>query len=385
MTGQGPSDFDRELTELRARVTALREAASAVGAPLTDLVQACLTELDYAVGRLNRAGGSADDARRRDSPSGERRLLDALFRAFPLPGLVLGESGTIRRANAAAADLLGVPVSQLTGKPVTVFVELPARALFRTALSAAARSDEAADLRTRVLRQGSAVDAHVAFTPLPAGSRMLLATFSTAAPGTAPPADPPAGDPAQGDGVVARALDLVGGLARLLLDPRTADPLARAVELIARTLGDLVIIDLVEDGRFRQAAVAGPSGSTGAEVILVSGYDPAEGLRRRVLETGHPVLTELIEDDHALGDAAEGVVLLDAVRAVSLMCVPIRGAFGIAGTLTCIRQEGRAVHGFWDLRCLEEAAAQLGLVLPPGRTGGPAPDRPDDRSRICEE
>jgi hypothetical protein len=71
-----------------------------------------------------------------DASHAERRLLHAVFQQAPVPLLLLGADGTIRRA-AAAGTLLGSGLGYATGKSFTAFIDLSARPPRRPAAAAA--------------------------------------------------------------------------------------------------------------------------------------------------------------------------------------------------------------------------------------------------------
>jgi PAS domain S-box-containing protein len=66
----------------------------------------------------------------------QRNRYRTLFDFAPDPYIVTNESGTIEEANAAAAQMFGIPGALLIGKPFTTFVEVHTRAEFRAQLAA---------------------------------------------------------------------------------------------------------------------------------------------------------------------------------------------------------------------------------------------------------
>ena len=71
----------------------------------------------------------------------ERRLLHAVFQQVPTPLFVLGQDGTVRRANPAASALLGAARGYPTGKPFSALVDPSGRPAVRSLLAAAARTE----------------------------------------------------------------------------------------------------------------------------------------------------------------------------------------------------------------------------------------------------
>src|SRR5579875_3532348 len=115
----GPREAAGESARLRARSDALRQAAGLSGAEIGPLLEAALAELDGAVQALagleDRAPGGPDGDQA-DTPNAERRLLQAVFQQVPVPLFLLGLDGTVRRANAAAGQLVGSRSGYPTGK-----------------------------------------------------------------------------------------------------------------------------------------------------------------------------------------------------------------------------------------------------------------------------
>ena len=110
------------VAELRARHEALQQTATMPGADLRPLLEAALAELDGAIDALGAAqaqpAAGGKDERAAGSVHAERRLLHAVFQQVPTPLFVLGQDGTVRRANPAASALLGAARGYPTGKLV---------------------------------------------------------------------------------------------------------------------------------------------------------------------------------------------------------------------------------------------------------------------------
>ena len=117
------------------------------GPPVRDeLVANTLQELSVALEELRvsvetmREQSEALAAVRQELVAEQARF-QALFDFAPDGYLVTDSAGIIRRANQRAADLLGVKPERLVGKPLTVFIALPARPAFRALLSQLAAGD----------------------------------------------------------------------------------------------------------------------------------------------------------------------------------------------------------------------------------------------------
>src|ERR1700689_266477 len=121
---------DETVSDIAARRDALRQAAGMPGADPRTLIDAALTELDAAIEAIVAASpgpAAPDDPAAEVLPEAvrtERRLLHAVFQQAPVPLFLLEQDGTIRRANNKAAELLGAPSGDPTGKTLAAFVDL---------------------------------------------------------------------------------------------------------------------------------------------------------------------------------------------------------------------------------------------------------------------
>jgi PAS domain-containing protein len=303
------------LTDLAARRDALRQAASAAGADPAALLDAALTELDAALDSL--AGVEAGDDTDGEALSGvpqavraERRLLHVAFAEAPVPLLLLEPDGTIRRASNQACELLGAPAGYATGKPLTVFVDLPLRAAVRTLLAAVTRTREPRRAESRLLTASGPEDVvlAVSIVELPDDPPLLGVSMLSGAPGSGTEGGKGGKRRAQegkaqegGDiKAVTRRMDMVMAVTRLLLDNSTfseAVILQRCARLLAGELADWAIVDIERDGLLRRQYVAGPrsenSGET-ANAVRRVGPGPSS-LPAQVHSSGKPVLLPLID------------------------------------------------------------------------------------------
>ena len=138
--GTGFDAFEQEFADLNHRVTALRAARE----DSPDVLDAVFLELELAQEELRVmceevTEQSQEVSRHSDAVDRDRTLLRAVFGELPVPVFVLDDGGFIRRANGAAAELLGTPTAYMAGKPFPVFVDLAARAALRSQLSAVLR------------------------------------------------------------------------------------------------------------------------------------------------------------------------------------------------------------------------------------------------------
>lgn len=380
------ADLERDISDLGERVAALRTTHAMYPDDSASTAEAALAELGHADQLLRDCGERlADDAgttpARRSGGDDERALLRAVFTEMSVPVVLLDHEGHIRRINAVGAERLGSSSGFLTGKPLSIFVDLRRRAAMRSRLAAVLSGGEPASFDSRLARRGWAEDVHLTLTRLDVATeanRLVLVVMS--APLHTPDDDAPAPLEAEiEDQVVvlgARRLDVLTRMTRLLL--RSAGPggageplaLDDAAALLADSYADWVVIDVCDrpdaPGRPRRAAVATSDADATDRRALVEALDPASSpLPRDVLGSGNSVLNPLIEDESLLGSDPGGVPALSTLDAGSLMCVPLTGSRGVRGALTLIRRSNRASFRLADLGLIEEIGEHIGLALPP--------------------
>lgn len=372
------------LAGIAERRDALRQAVSLPGADARTLIDAALLELDAAIEVIEASAPSADGSGA--APGGmlpeavrtERRLLHAVFQQAPAPLLLLEQDATIRRANNAAAALLGAPPGYATGKPLTAFVDLPFRAAVQTLLAAVSRTGQPRATGCRLLtRDGQAsVTLTVAAADLPGDPPTLIVTAAPAVPAADPaPADPGPGtrkrQPAKADSAVAamtRRLDAVTAVTRVLLDNSTfseAVTLQRSARLLAEEIADWVIVDIERDGRLLRQVAAGPrDGQANTPARLARGVDPGhESLPALVHSTGKSVLLAHLDDPAALGHGPDGIPLVMLLAVTSLIVVPISDGTTSYGTLTLARLADKGPFRVADLGLAEELGRHLGIAI----------------------
>ena len=294
---------DEAMADLASRRDALRQAAGLPGADPQALLDAALTELDGAIDAL--AGSVAGSAAGPDEagPDGlpdavraERRLLHAAFQQTPVSLFLLEQDGTIRRANAAAAALLGAPSGYATGKVLTAFVDLPLRAAVQTLLAAVARTGTPRTADCRILTSDGPLDVTMAAAAidLPGDPPLLVVAVTSgsapragkaksAGPAQAPPASqtPRASQAPPADRAIAsmtQRLDMVTAVTRLLLDNSTfseAVTVQRCARLLAGEIADWVIIDVERGGQLQRQYATGPrNGQADQLARAVRSVDP---------------------------------------------------------------------------------------------------------------
>src|SRR5215469_769363 len=381
------------LADLASRRDALRQASGLPDADPQALLDAALTELDGAIDALaGSVPGSAagpDEAGPDGLPDAvraERRLLHAAFQQTPVSLFLLDQDGTIRRANAAAAALLGAPSGYATGKVLTAFVDVPLRAALQTQLAAVARTGKPRTADCRVLTPDGPLDVTMtaAAIDLPGDPPLLVVAVASgpapsaakakaAGPALTPPAPsaPPAPPARRADRAIAsmtQRLDMVIAVTRLLLDNSTfseAVTLQRCARLLAGGIADWVIIDVERDGQLRRQYATGPrNGQADQLARAVRSVDPdPESVPWQVHTTGKSVVLAHADEPAALGAGPGGTPLLMMLGATSVICVPISDGTTGYGTLTLTRQAADGHFGVADLGLAEELGQHLAIAV----------------------
>jgi serine phosphatase RsbU (regulator of sigma subunit)/PAS domain-containing protein len=368
---------------LADRSEALRQAAMLPGADPRTLLDAAFTELDAAMEVLAGWGteedgevGAGPEHGAPDTLTAERRLLRAVFQRAPVPLFVLELDGAVRRANGAAGDLIGSSPGYATGRPLTAFVDLASRAAVQSQLAAVARTGVTRQLECKMLGpDGPAVRVLTAgAVELPDAQLLLVSTITgvppadTPAAASAPPALANGHTPADALHAMARRMDTVTAVTRLLLDNSTfseAVTLQRCARLLAGDIASWVIVDVERAGTLRRQFVIGPSGEQAADLAKrVRRTDPQPGTApwqvhgaRRPLLLAHP------DDTSVLGTDPDGVPLLMLLGVTSVLSVPVADEGTSYGTLTLARLAGEGPFGIADLGLAEELGEHLGVAI----------------------
>ena len=377
--------FDQEFADFSRRIRALRTARH--GSP--DVADALFIELELAEEELRVIRDQVTEQdqkifRRSDATDRERTLLRAIFGELPVPVFVLDHGGFIRRANGAAAELLGSSSAYVAGKPFPVFVDLAARAAFRSQLSAVFRNGGESSFNSVLLASRRHLRARILLARLNPPSEVHPLVAAAVLPPVAQPVPPSApltpepkglsasrGRPLDGGPQPERALvpavrlvDLVSQVTRLLLDGRSlGEPgtMHRVAWLLQAHTADWVIIDLAREDGVTRAVVAGPDNPL-APLIAADTADAAP-LHSQVLQTGTAVLHPHILDENALGVTADGHPVLAVLGAGSVLSVPMRVGDSTAGVLTLVRPPDKPAFNLSDLRVLEDIGEHLALAL----------------------
>jgi serine phosphatase RsbU (regulator of sigma subunit)/PAS domain-containing protein len=382
---QPPGD---DVAELRARHEALQQTATMPGADLRPLLDAALAELDGAIDALGAAeaqpAAAGQDDRAAGSVHAERRLLHAVFQQVPTPLFVLGQDGTVRRANPAASALLGAARGYPTGKPFSALVDPSGRPAVRSLLAAAARTEGGRQLDCQLLTAKGRISCALDVRPVSvrggddsllvaartrpaggAGSRKARAAAEQAA------AEQEAAEQAGPDPVVTvmtRRLDLATTASRLLLENVTFSEsvtLQRCARLLSETLGAWVIVDMERSGLLRRHYVTGPDKHESGQLTqTVAAVNPEPGsLPAQVRESGSTMLVTHAEDNDILGTAPGGMPLLALLGTGSVLSVPVADSEQTHGVLTLARDPARGYFSLADVGLVEEIAEQLALAM----------------------
>jgi serine phosphatase RsbU (regulator of sigma subunit)/PAS domain-containing protein len=337
------------------------------------VLDAALAELDAAIDALAAAGAAASGpgSGPGEAVHAERRLLHTVFQQAPVPLFLLGADGTVRRVNAAAGELLGPGPGYATGKLFAAFIDPPSRAALQTLLAAAARTGEQRQLRCGVLTSQGVADRVLAVRQVAIrgeGDQLVVAAGVTDG-GKAAPARKHPGEPDPGlVAAMTRRLDLVTAATRILLENVTySEPVAvrQFARLLARELAVWVIVDVEHRGKLQRQCVAGPEDQPSQELArAAAAIDPRpDSAPGQVHESGSSLLLAHAEDLGALGDGPDGVPLLMAFGASSLLCVPLSDGERSYGVLTLAGKAHHGRFGMADAGLVEELGEQLALAI----------------------
>jgi PAS domain S-box-containing protein len=373
----GQAAMQDTIAGLQSRSAALRKAAVNPRSGDRALLDAALTELDAAIDALGAAGGG--QAPSRDAPGGgaqsDRRLLQAIFGQVAVPLLVVDAEGTIRRANAAACELLGVGPGYATGRALASMIEPGGHAPLRSRLAAVRRSGKPGRTECSLLTDAGEVACALDIQPLAVrgdDDRLLIAVQTGDRPATgrsAPPRSRSRTGNSRGqqpDAEIAAAIrrtDLLADAARLLLENAAVSEsviLQRCARLLATGLDAWVIVDVRRRGSLQRHFVAGPDDPAAdrlAQAVIAVAPEPGTA-PHQVGESGTALLVTHAEDDDLLGRDLAGNPLLPQLGP-SLLAVPVADGDRVFGALTLVRP---AQAGYFRLPDVGLAEQIAGLV-----------------------
>lgn len=384
----GAQSLDFEVDAFVDRVAALRVARDCAPDDAHATLDAALAELERASEQLQLRGQReghvpddvtddvTDDAALSDAARAgdERDLLDGAFHELPVAALLLDHTGVVRRVNRFAADVLASSPTYATGRRLSAFIDLPARAAFAAHLASVLSGGHVAHFDSRLVSETSSTDVRLAMSGIDVpGAAEPLVSLVVGPPAGTTSRDADAAvfaSDTEGEVIVtaARRLDIMARMTRLLLDEESlSEPVAlqRAARLLASEFADWAVIDVVRDGGVQRAVVAGSDESDQTQGIrLLEDADPELGeLPSDVLESGKPVVHSLVDEATRFGVASDGTPVLTALCAGSLLCVPLRHRQENLGAVTLLRRSDRQQYELSDLGLLEELADHLALAL----------------------
>lgn len=369
----GAHSLDLEIDAFADRVSALRIARNCAPEDALATLDAALVELERAERELRlrgqEPGGPAVSSA---EPEDERHLVHGAFHELPVAACLVDHTGVIRRINRVAAEVLVTAPTYATGRPFSAFIELPARAAFASQLAGVVSSRQAAYFHSRLTSGNGSTDVRLGMSRIDVpGDVNPLVSVVVVSPAAAnsSQSDTFASDTEEEVIVTAaRRLDIMARMTRLLLDEESlSEPVAlqRAARLLASEFADWAVIDVVRDGEVQRAVVAGSDEHDQAQgTRLLEETDPGLGeLPREVLESGNPVVHPIVDENTTFGVDSSGTPLLTALRAGSLLCVPLRHQQESLGAVTLLRRSDRQQYELSDLGLLEEIADHLALAL----------------------
>ncbi|MEZ0071701.1 SpoIIE family protein phosphatase [Planotetraspora sp. GP83] len=353
------AELERALSGLADRIATLRDKPEQ-GAALREL-QAAEELLRSALTELARSRRRKDGGNQR-----EQKLLRQVFRALPVPVIIMDTGGTVRRINNETTRLLGSPAGYLIGRAFPLLIDVASRAAFRSHLTAVLRSEESAAFLTRLAHQGRTHTVRLVLSRLhmPGEPQEMIAAVALPTEVQLSEAPDPGGAPDESVIMAAaRRHELLSRLTRLLLDEESLrEPVAliRAARLLATETADWVVADVIRDGVLQRATVIGPNDQpiTRLQRAMETMPPAAAPIVGQVLATQSGIVHEMLSDDSLLGGD-----VLQAMRAGSLLSVPIRTDDEVHGVLTLVRLRDRPPFGLADLGLLEEIGLHLGLAM----------------------
>src|SRR5215472_8101424 len=345
------------------------------------LLDAALAELDAAVTALDTTGASdgpdGEAVAQHDpthGPTADRRLLQAVFQQVPVALFLLGADGAVRRANSAAAELVGATPGYATGRSFAALVEPAHRAAVRSQLAAVARTGVQQVLSCGLYGPGGVRPCQVLIRTVnvrgdddkllvvatPRGGRRATDSKSGAQSKAEPKAPRGDSEPAAvpdkttPDGTMAdvtvgvavaamtKRIDVVTAVNRLLLENVASSEgqlLQRFGRLLADRVATWVIIDVMAGGRLERHSVAGPDEeeSAGRAQAVMAVHPSAETAAGQVAQSGTALVLAHPDDEAILGATEAGVPLLLMLGGASVLSAPVTAGDICYGALTMVR------------------------------------------------
>jgi PAS domain S-box-containing protein len=342
----GGTGFSTQVSELQRRLRELRVNDEPVA------IELLLQDLQTAVEELR----VADEEVRIQQAEVERLLADQqlmrwrydrMMSALPVPTITSDVNGRVRSVNAAAAGMMGIPLSSLLSKPVFALVENDDRSPLRHALAKVVQGHGAQIGRVRLHLRGRPAELSVSLSMTPQTPDDVTWMFLTTS-------EDVGGDQAAVQGTLPKALLDLFSLAE---GSQRQEVLQRAAYLVADALGQGVAVSLVLGSPVSPSALA--SSSAGAQSLdawqLRAGQGPSflAHASQRVVVT-----SDLRGDDRWTLPACAD----DHPEPVAVVATPLPRGQDIAGVLTVYLPPGRSVT-VRSVEQIEIFAASIGSLL----------------------
>jgi AmiR/NasT family two-component response regulator len=127
--------IDQQFSAFRRRVDLLKGTTPDRSQAAEQVLETTLAELELAEEELQVCIEEINSNKTERAGDDEWRLLTKMFAEMPVPVLLLDTGGSIRRCNAASADLLAAPQKYLVRRPLAGLIDLAGRSAYRSALS----------------------------------------------------------------------------------------------------------------------------------------------------------------------------------------------------------------------------------------------------------
>lgn len=367
--------FGREFEDFAIRVDELKAAQANRESDPFVLLDAALVELEHAVESLRPAyeGSAGRGSRAASGARAEQRLFKAIFEHLPVPVALVDGETVVRRVNAAAAELTGLPAGYAAGRPMAGFLRPGDRPALRSQTAAVARGEGSRSLAAELgQRTGSRVRVTLSEMRLPGETETaVLVVLWPVSDRLWSPAERPA--PAAGAPVAVREAtltDLMDRTSSALLRAVTEGPAAalRAATVVVREeLADWAVLDLLQDGVLTRRVVSGPgeAAEPGLEKEIAQ-QGPAQcPVVVEVVDAASTVLDGLADDRGRFGLDGGGAPLMGRADVVSLLSVALTRGAGeppVGGALTLLRTGVRPSFSMAEARCAERIAGHMAIV-----------------------
>ncbi|MER6119388.1 PAS domain-containing protein [Streptomyces sp. NPDC001743] len=368
--------FGRAFEDFAARVEELRAAPANQESDPAVLLDAALVELEHAVDFLLPAYEEFTSSGGRP-PTGaraEQRLFKAIFENLPVPVALVDGETVVRRVNAAAAELTGLPAGYAAGRPMSGFLRPGDRPALRSQTAAVARGEGSRSLAAQLAqRTGGRVRVTLSEAHLPGESdpAVLVVLWPTSDHAWSA-GDRPAPATAASASVAAREamlMDLLDRTSGVLLAAAADGPdtaLRAATSALREELADWAVLDLLRDGVLTRH-VSGPEGTDdpGLEKEIAQQDPAACPVVVEVVGAASAVLDGLAEDRGRFGLDSGGASLMGRADVASLLSVALTAPVGeppARGAVTLLRTGVRPSFSLAEARCVERIAGHMALV-----------------------